>query len=652
MSPFITCLLTTEKGMDRVTISRFLSSRVHLSSPFSLLSVRETIREVRGTIRDNRGVAICNSCSYSNMASAILLCSFLHSVKTGISFCVPSHRARNCKLGGTTIGSLYGSNASLVMAISGNISTISRTRCVCSLNVRLIMASRREVPTRLPHTRTVIGPRERSNRLPFASFTNINITFGLIYTICNSISSVLRECTSLITVNAVNSVVPLRSRGENFIGTNLHLVGGGSHLNLTTLGHITNCNSGCINSNSITFSLYPEVGTANEVSGTVGTTSLLLYSSHSSTHFLTRRLSMGGGRHHGLRRHVRTSIGTRLRDHPRLFKNEVVIITNRNCRRNIINVITDNVARRCNGPTVILSVSRRNGTHNSTEDVRNFGVCSTVTSYTSLLSRFKNRAGTTNVDLSTSGVSRFERHVGSCTFGGCTIVPPRDVSVSFGVSPFCLSLGLTGRLHIFRPCNRNGGETIFTLTKLALANIIPVNKNGRIHLRYSGGNGGVEVVCFKMARRRFPFGSNSGVSYTIGVNIGLCGNERCLSIRTISIRGRKVSRSGCFTRGDVCRLFILNGGGSTNIFPSERVYTYICGTLQTEGGVFASRSDLCFSLSSVTCNRVVFTLSTFCRAKLTGGINNGVGLHDITRGISLTNAGIVATLGKEVNISG
>lgn len=167
LSPFTTLLLISHKMATSGT-SRFLCPRYSVS-PFLLPSVRGTTGEVEETVRSFRGVTIFNSCSTSNIASTTIVCDCLRDHNTSIVYRVPSEVGRNCNVSPRTIRGLGRHNISLVVAISGNVSTFSTTGATGRLSISLIVASRRGRDKRLPRTITIISPREASYGVPFHS---------------------------------------------------------------------------------------------------------------------------------------------------------------------------------------------------------------------------------------------------------------------------------------------------------------------------------------------------------------------------------------------------------------------------------------------------------------------------------------------------
>lgn len=156
------------------------------------------------------------------------------------------------------------------------------------------------------------------------------MTFGAVYTMRNSNRRrLLSRFSSLITVKALTSIIPLGGRGHTLICRNLGHVGSNDHRKVRTLGGTTNISNGGLNTNKVSFALTPHVGTTNEVNSTVATFHLLLDSSRGSTTRLTGAVSACGGRHRDIRGRVAGRTVTRVRDHPSRGCTDIVIISNR-----------------------------------------------------------------------------------------------------------------------------------------------------------------------------------------------------------------------------------------------------------------------------------------------------------------------------------
>ncbi len=297
--PVITLVTTSHKCDSPVRLRRFLSGRPCFSSTCRLHSVVRTTSVIGVTVTRNGGVTICNSCSYSNIATATVLCECLGNENTSYLCCVPSHFTRNCNVGYSTIGGLFGRNARLVVAISGKVSYFSRVALTGRLNVAIIMASRRVPPRGLPPTTTIMSPGHVSYPSDFGSVYNTRMTFGLVYIVRNTRPRrLLTSCTSVLSITIVTSVVPLALRGHVVIGCNVRTFGESDYLiKLHTLLGITNMGVGRVDTSHVTFNVYPHVGTTNEVKGTKETIRLLVASSVVGTLRVSGRVSTRGSLH-------------------------------------------------------------------------------------------------------------------------------------------------------------------------------------------------------------------------------------------------------------------------------------------------------------------------------------------------------------------
>ncbi len=228
---------------------------------------------------------------------------------------VPAHR-RNCNLRRPTVHRTTTSNIRLLVAISGNVATITRYRLTTSLNVSIIIASRRRPNSVLPATITIISPRHTSYRDAYGSVSNMNITFLLTYALRYSNRTVFGTCNSLLALNVLTSIVPLANFIQSLIHHNLDLLGSDAHPNLLTLQRMTNVRRGSVATATTSFSLMPQLGTTKHVNSPSLTIQLLLSQSVARTATLTRSLRRVGTTQRSVKGRMCARTRTRLTTRP------------------------------------------------------------------------------------------------------------------------------------------------------------------------------------------------------------------------------------------------------------------------------------------------------------------------------------------------
>ncbi len=223
---------------------------------------------------------------------------------------------------------------------------------------------------------------------------------------------------SLTTVNAINSITPLRNRGEMVIGETVGLVRDPScrHPNIESLVKSVDG----VATRSVTFQLTPYLGTPNELGS--GNTSLPLVLLLRASPLVTRRLTVTiseRGSHHGRLRTRYCGTVERTTRREVTTNSGVLILYTRSTPDNVTKLLTKGLGRRCRQPTVIFypgtSIAKRLLLANDTHSVRTFRVLRKVAGYTSSLIHFNNRELTTKLAIRPAGLSTFERGVGRIT---------------------------------------------------------------------------------------------------------------------------------------------------------------------------------------------------------------------------------------------
>lgn len=244
----------------------------------------------------------------------------------------------------------------------------------------------------------------------------------------------------------------------------------------------------------------------------------------------------------------------------------------------MVKVITTELYKGCKGPTIIVSISNR-GNGNSYHDVRKFSVCSTLSTISSALARFNNRALTTNLNIRGDEVSRFHATVGRCT--GAIRVPFPRLELSYGLGPTCVGVSLVGDLRLLRPFNTNGRRPYFKLFGVGVSEVAPVNSNGRLELTLGGNGARVATLLFSIQTRRFPFELNSAISTTIGVAGGRFHNRMGPDIHVYSVHFSNDGSMGCLGSMELCRGCEqrrgLGRGRLEFVAPGESFLTSTCG---------------------------------------------------------------------------
>ncbi len=628
INPIIAKLLYNRGFKDPVSAKAFLYMESEmLCNPFDMADMEKGIDRIALAIKRNERITVYGDYDVDGVTAVCTLYLYLKSRGANISYYIPNRSGEGYGVSASAIDALKNDGTSLIITVDTGVTANAEVDYAASLGIDFIVTDHHECHSELPRAVAVINPHRPDCKYPFKELAGVGVVFKLVCAYEERImgksrikaaTKIFSEYSDLVAIGTIADVMPIKSENRIIVSYGLRMIETSPRLGISALIDSAEPASasgrkkrrGKITSGYIGYTLAPRINAAGRIKSASIAVELFLANDAQTASSIAEELCLANRERQAEENSIMKEAYTMIKDID-IDKTPVIVLDANDWHHGVIGIVSSRITEKYCRPSILVSFDGGIAQGSPEEDVgkgsgrsvKGMNLVDALCYCDDLLVKFGGHELAAGLSVKRGQLEAFKAKINEYALSNLKpsdMVPTFETDAEIYFSD--LNISLAEQLRILEPYGVGNPIPSFTISNLAVAEIVGISDGKHTRLTLTNGKNTVTAMYFSNSPDSLGIYVGDRVDVLFNIDINEYNGKK--SVQLI-VKDLKISKeqSNNF-KSEQSRFEAVKGGApfskDENIYPSRddfaAVYKFVCASVRS-GVDNISHRDICAKVS-------------------------------------------------------
>ncbi len=628
INPIIAKLLYNRGFKDPDSAKAFLYMESEmLCNPFDMADMENGVDRIALAVKRNERITVYGDYDVDGVTAVCTLYLYLKSLGANVNYYIPNRSGEGYGVSASAIDALKNDGTSLIITVDTGITANPEVDYATSVGVDFIVTDHHECHSELPRAVAVINPHRPDCKYPFKELAGVGVVFKLVCAYEERImgksrikaaTKIFSEYSDLVAIGTIADVMPIKNENRIIVSYGLRMIETSPRLGISALidsaEHPSSAGKkkrrGKITSGYIGYTLAPRINAAGRIKSASIAVELFLAKDAKAANDIAEELCLANKERQAEENSIMKEAYTMIKKID-IDKTPVIVLDANDWHHGVIGIVSSRITEKYCRPSILVSFDGGFAAENSAEDVgkgsgrsvKGMNLVDALCYCNDLLVKFGGHELAAGLSVKRGNLEAFKTKINEYAIANLKpsdMVPTFETDAEIYFSD--LNISLAEQLRILEPYGVGNPIPTFTISNLAVAEIVGISDGKHTRLTLTNGKNTVTAMYFSNSPDSLGIYVGDRIDVLFNVDINEYNGKKSvqLIVKDLKISKEQTDNFKC----EKSRFEAIKSGApfskNENIYPTRddfaAVYKFVSASVRS-GTDTISHRDICARVS-------------------------------------------------------
>ncbi len=550
---------TKEKAED------FLSKRTEsFYDPFLMADMEKAVNRIKHAVESGENIVIYGDYDVDGVTSVSVFKLYLSSRGANVSYFIPSRCSDGYGLAKSSIDTLAGKGAELIVTVDTGITACEEIAYANSLGLDVVVTDHHECRCELPAAVAVVNPHRSDCPYPFKELAGVGVVFKLMCALecafcptesqIECIKRISYEYADLVTLGTIADVMPVVDENRLIVSLGLAIMNKKQRVGIAALVKAAGSSDGegktvkinknkKITSGYIGYTLAPRINAAGRICDATIAAKLLLEEDSIKAELLAQELCEINRMRQKIENEIAEEAGRKMIAECDVKNDRVIVLSDDGWHQGIIGIVASRISEKYGKPALLISFEGGDNSvgKGSGRSVGRINLVDALSHTSEFLLKYGGHALAAGLSIKREDLGDFRRAINEYVkntygddAGAGAVVAEMEVDAKD------MTLSLAQELYALEPYGVSNPTPLFMMRDLSVFDVVSIGSDRHTKLMLSRDDAVFPALCFGTSAKELDIVRGDKVDVLFNIDVNEYQNVKTLQfiVRDIRLSGK------------------------------------------------------------------------------------------------------------------